>query len=558
MQNELIHETLDRPPPPDGPEQFSKDTARKRLKQHFGSPIGGTAIHEKHFKAEALEEAGGWTQDVDLNSDLETAGVDEEPLVIDPPGNGGPFDALKFPAHLIQQLNCDDGEKLVELGEKALLEIPDRLMAEVHPQILEKIPFNVLINQTSAIQDKLPTDHTFFEEKSQLEQEGATKRSATRESNHETLTNIPSPAGLNETENPSTAPTPARSAPQSTTGIIREDGEIPRRIALPRTRKSKNNQSADLSNAGEAESSTTIRSSTRERSTPSKFTFFAPLSLGNSTRSSISDNSPRGGNTSASVAVEERTGDQDPCTTCSSMGVRCNGQKPECHWCRHAGYECSFKLMSSQTSENLLEDNIADAARRMNLNTDTAHLNLGPDTEIPKNLQPKPTYGKGRDVEKKGKRKRNAKQLGRTELFDRDGNFVTQRQNRSTYTNQSAQEENYHNRPSIRVSIPDHLKNLLVDDWENVTKSLLLVPLPSQAPANFILDEYFNGEKTNRRLGSVEADILEEFCSGLKIYFEKSIGKILLYRFERAQLNEVRLEKNPRSTNPLENPLTMT
>jgi len=83
------------------------------------------------------------------------------------------------------------------------------------------------------------------------------------------------------------------------------------------------------------------------------------------------------------------------------------------------------------------------------------------------------------------------------------------------------------------------LKNLLVDDWENVTKSLLLVPLPSQAPANFIIDSYFNEEKMNRRLGSVEADVLEEFCAGMKLYFEKSVGKILLYRFERAQLAEV-------------------
>ena len=43
----------------------------------------------------------------------------------------------------------------------------------------------------------------------------------------------------------------------------------------------------------------------------------------------------------------------------------------------------------------------------------------------------------------------------------------------------------------------------------------------------------------NRRIGSVEADILEEFVAGLKTYFDKAIGKILLYRFERAQLAEV-------------------
>lgn len=72
-----------------------------------------------------------------------------------------------------------------------------------------------------------------------------------------------------------------------------------------------------------------------------------------------------------------------------------------------------------------------------------------------------------------------------------------------------------------------------------VTKSQLLVPLPSQKPANYIIDQYFSEEKKNRNLGT-EANILEEFCMGLKTYFEKSLGKILLYRYERQQLAEVR------------------
>ncbi|KIW44694.1 uncharacterized protein PV06_03147 [Exophiala oligosperma] len=106
--------------------------------------------------------------------------------------------------------------------------------------------------------------------------------------------------------------------------------------------------------------------------------------------------------------------------------------------------------------------------------------------------------------------------------------------------NDIEKEDAFYNRPSIRFTIPDHLKNLLVDDWENVTKSMLLVPLPSKTPANFIFDEYFNEEKQNRMIGSAEADILEEFVAGLKIYFEKTIGKLLLYRFERPQLAEMR------------------
>jgi len=64
--------------------------------------------------------------------------------------------------------------------------------------------------------------------------------------------------------------------------------------------------------------------------------------------------------------------------------------------------------------------------------------------------------------------------------------------------------------------------------------------LPAGQPVNEIIDAYFEEEKGKRRLGSPEAAILEEVISGTKEYFEKSLGKILLYRFERQQYFEVR------------------
>lgn len=102
------------------------------------------------------------------------------------------------------------------------------------------------------------------------------------------------------------------------------------------------------------------------------------------------------------------------------------------------------------------------------------------------------------------------------------------------------QEENFHARPSIRIVIPDNLKAILVDDWEYVTKNLQLVPLPSKTPVNEILNTYFEEEKGKRRLGSAEADLLEEVVAGCKEYFERTLGKLLLYRFEREQYSELR------------------
>lgn len=102
------------------------------------------------------------------------------------------------------------------------------------------------------------------------------------------------------------------------------------------------------------------------------------------------------------------------------------------------------------------------------------------------------------------------------------------------------QEEAFHSRPAVRLNVPDLIKSILVDDWENVTKNLQLVVLPCKDPANAILDLYFEEEKGKRRLGSADADLLEEVVAGVKEYFEKCLGRILLYRFEREQFFEIR------------------
>lgn len=114
------------------------------------------------------------------------------------------------------------------------------------------------------------------------------------------------------------------------------------------------------------------------------------------------------------------------------------------------------------------------------------------------------------------------------------------RQKEPNIDNSPMQEEAFHSRPSVRIVVPDHLKSILVDDWENVTKNLSLVPLPSPHPVNEILTTYFDEEKGKRHLGSADADLLEEVVVGVKEYFEKCLGRILLYRFEREQYFEMR------------------
>ncbi|PGG98626.1 mortality factor 4-like protein 1 [Blastomyces parvus] len=95
-------------------------------------------------------------------------------------------------------------------------------------------------------------------------------------------------------------------------------------------------------------------------------------------------------------------------------------------------------------------------------------------------------------------------------------------------------EDHFNARPSIRIVMPDNLKALLVDDWENITKNMQLVPLPAKVSVNKILDTYFEEEK-GKRASQAQVDVLEEVISGVREYFDKCLGRLLLYSFEREQ-----------------------
>lgn len=103
--------------------------------------------------------------------------------------------------------------------------------------------------------------------------------------------------------------------------------------------------------------------------------------------------------------------------------------------------------------------------------------------------------------------------------------------NHDTNALHDAQEDNFHSRPSIKLPLPDLLKGFLVDDWENVTKNGQLVPLPHPHPVNEILDAYLQYERPHRPADSASLDVLDETIAGLREYFDKCLGRILLYRY---------------------------
>ncbi|KAF1942032.1 NuA4 histone acetyltransferase complex, Eaf3/MRG15 subunit [Clathrospora elynae] len=113
------------------------------------------------------------------------------------------------------------------------------------------------------------------------------------------------------------------------------------------------------------------------------------------------------------------------------------------------------------------------------------------------------------------------------------------RGNKRVRDNDLEKEEAFQNKLAVRIYMPDRLKSLLVDDWENITKNLMLVQLPSAHPAANILDQYFEHAMKTGNRSRAEGDILEEVISGLKEYFNKSVGRLLLYRFEREQFYDI-------------------
>ncbi|KAF7558791.1 hypothetical protein G7046_g5378 [Stylonectria norvegica] len=101
-------------------------------------------------------------------------------------------------------------------------------------------------------------------------------------------------------------------------------------------------------------------------------------------------------------------------------------------------------------------------------------------------------------------------------------------------------EDAFHNKPMIALTIPDHVQAMLVDDWENITKNNQLVPLPHLTPVTKILEDYLVHERRTREADSASMDILEEVMSGFREYFEKTLSRILLYRFERHQYQDLK------------------
>lgn len=102
--------------------------------------------------------------------------------------------------------------------------------------------------------------------------------------------------------------------------------------------------------------------------------------------------------------------------------------------------------------------------------------------------------------------------------------------------------EDYSEDPEITLVTSVAVKRILVDDYYNVIHSQKLRNLPSERTVSTILKEFMVAR--TKTLKKKDVEVYEVFVEALKTYFEKALGSILLYRFERPQYDDL-VSENP-------------
>ncbi|KDO22212.1 hypothetical protein SPRG_12296 [Saprolegnia parasitica CBS 223.65] len=90
----------------------------------------------------------------------------------------------------------------------------------------------------------------------------------------------------------------------------------------------------------------------------------------------------------------------------------------------------------------------------------------------------------------------------------------------------------------VQIPIPIALKKILVDDWKNVTQQERWIALPRKTPVSQIIDDFLTQDDLTEKQAT-ERESTQEIIKGLVTYFNKAVGRILLYRDERAQYDMI-------------------
>ncbi|KAN0040633.1 hypothetical protein ACTA71_008971 [Dictyostelium dimigraforme] len=91
----------------------------------------------------------------------------------------------------------------------------------------------------------------------------------------------------------------------------------------------------------------------------------------------------------------------------------------------------------------------------------------------------------------------------------------------------------------IDIEIPLSLKNKLVDDWNSINNEKCILTLPRSPNVKEILNKIVEENDKSSEC--------KEVINGIKQYFNKALGTLLLYKFERPQYDTI-LKNNPKKS----------
>ncbi|CAG8453340.1 5642_t:CDS:2 [Paraglomus occultum] len=97
-------------------------------------------------------------------------------------------------------------------------------------------------------------------------------------------------------------------------------------------------------------------------------------------------------------------------------------------------------------------------------------------------------------------------------------------------------------RPMITLTVPEQLMAILVKDATYIAKSQMLVPLPRKPSVIDITNQYIQYRRDGKGNQTLVEGIMEEVLRGLRLYFDKCLGARLLYKIERSQYKQMKIQ----------------
>lgn len=147
---------------------------------------------------------------------------------------------------------------------------------------------------------------------------------------------------------------------------------------------------------------------------------------------------------------------------------------------------------------------------------------------------------KGNKSEKLSNSKLSSKQT-KNQIEESETGSLTRkkrrRRNTSTETVIALEEETHHEQnPLLKINLPNELWELLQDDFVEISQNKKIYDLPVEPTVSTILNEYL-------KMNPDSSEVVE-FVEGIERCFNKALGLMLLYRFERQQYSDLYHEQS--------------